>query len=206
MEMPRYFSDLDNGKSKYVDTIGTELAHAGMAEREAVKFLAAVFKDAPPEGSERVFAVSVRDNSGVIFTTTLTHRSDRLHSGDTTAGQRPVVLIVEDDPFSRLCAADMAVNAGYDAIEAGDADEAIAILKARPDIQVIFTDIKMPGSMDGLKLARYVRSKWPPIKIIATSAHFVIGEGDLPEGGVFLPKPYTSNTVTAALREFSGAI
>jgi CheY-like chemotaxis protein len=64
----------------------------------------------------------------------------------------------------------------------------------------------MPGSMDGLKLARAVRGRWPPIKIIATSGHVHIGETDLPEGGRFLPKPYSSGQVTGVLRELiSGA-
>jgi len=65
--------------------------------------------------------------------------------------------------------AEVIENAGFEVIQAGNGDEAIAILKARPDIHVVFTDIHMPGSMDGLKLARFVRDRWPPIKIIATS-------------------------------------
>jgi CheY-like chemotaxis protein len=65
----------------------------------------------------------------------------------------------------------------------------------------VFTDIQMPGSMDGLKLARAVRGRWPPIKIIATSGHVHIGETDLPEGGRFLPKPYSSGQVIDVLRE-----
>ena len=62
--------------------------------------------------------------------------------------------------------------------------------KSRRDITVVFTDIQMPGSMDGLKLARAIRGRWPPIKIIATSGHLHLEQGDLPEGGRFLPKPY----------------
>jgi two-component system, response regulator PdtaR len=81
----------------------------------------------------------------------------------------PVVLIVEDEFLLRLDSAETIESAGFEVIQAANADEAIAILKARPDIHVVFTDIQMSGSMDGLKLARFVRDRWPPIKIEATS-------------------------------------
>jgi CheY-like chemotaxis protein len=81
---------------------------------------------------------------------------------------RPVVLIVEDELLIRMDAIEMIECAGFDTLEAANADEAIAILSARPDIHVVFTDIQMPGSMDGVKLAHFVRDRWPPIKIIAT--------------------------------------
>ena len=119
--------------------------------------------------------------------------------------RRPVILIVEDDFLIRMNAAEMIADAGFDVIEAGNADEAIVILEARPDIHVVFTDIQMPGSMDGLKLARFVRGRWPPIKIVATSGNTVVRDGDLPEGGVFLPKPYTFDTIASTLRELVGA-
>ena len=69
--------------------------------------------------------------------------------------------------------------------EAASADEAIAILERRLDITVVFTDIQMPGSMDGIKLAAAVRDRWPPIKIVAASGHVKLGAGDLPQGGLF---------------------
>src|SRR6476660_2669392 len=120
--------------------------------------------------------------------------------------QRPVVLIVEDKFLLRMDAVEMIASAGFEVLEAANADEAIEILESRPDITVVFTDIQMPGSMDGLKLARAVRGRWPPIKIIATSGHVHIGETDLPEGGRFLPKPYSPRQVTGVLRELmSGA-
>ncbi len=70
----------------------------------------------------------------------------------------PVILIVEDEFLLRMDSAELIENAGFEVIQAGNADEAIEILKARPDIHVVFTDIQMPGSMDGLKLARFVRT------------------------------------------------
>jgi CheY-like chemotaxis protein len=118
--------------------------------------------------------------------------------------RRPVVLIVEDESLLRMNAVDMVQGAGYEVVEAANADQAIEILEARPDITVIFTDIQMPGSMDGLKLARAVRGRWPPIKIVATSGHVGIGDTDLPEGGRFLPKPYSPVQVAGLLRELVG--
>jgi two-component system, response regulator PdtaR len=117
----------------------------------------------------------------------------------------PVVLIVEDEPLVRIGALENLTEAGFEVIEARNADEAIAILERRRDIHVVFTDIQMPGSMDGLRLAHFVRHRWPPIKIIATSGHVQITEDDLPEGGRFLPKPYTHNEVARTIRELVGA-
>jgi CheY-like chemotaxis protein len=117
--------------------------------------------------------------------------------------KRPVVLIVEDEFLLRMDAVDMIRAAGFDVVEAENADEAIEILEARLDITVVFTDIQMPGSMDGLRLAQAVRGRWPPIKIVATSGHVNVREKDLPEGGRFLPKPYSSREVTGVLRELT---
>src|SRR6195256_1713422 len=118
--------------------------------------------------------------------------------------KRPVVLIVEDEFLLRLDPVDMVAAAGFQVVEAANADEAIEILEARWDITVVFTDIQMPGSMDGLKLARAVRGRWPPIKIVATSGHLDVSETDLPEGGRFLRKPYSPVEVTGLLRELTG--
>jgi CheY-like chemotaxis protein len=118
-----------------------------------------------------------------------------------SAPKRPVVLIVEDEFLLRMDAVDMIAGAGFAVVEAANADEAIDVLEARRDITVVFTDIQMPGSMDGLKLARAVKGRWPPIKIVATSGHLHVRETDLPEGGRFLPKPYSPGQVAGVLRE-----
>jgi CheY-like chemotaxis protein len=118
---------------------------------------------------------------------------------------RSVVLIVEDEFLLRMNAVDMVGAAGFEVVAAANADEAIEILETRHDVTVIFTDIQMPGSMDGLKLARAVRGRWPPIKIIATSGHADVRETDLPEGGRFVPKPYDSAQVAGVLRELTGS-
>jgi CheY-like chemotaxis protein len=119
------------------------------------------------------------------------------------APNRPVVLVVEDDFLLRMDAADIIRDAGFNVIEASNADEAIIILESRGDIAVVFTDVQMPGSMDGLKLARAVRGRWPPIKIVTTSGQCVVEAADLPEGGRFLPKPYSAVQVSGLLRELT---
>ncbi len=98
-------------------------------------------------------------------------RSRALHIIDLRAkppGTSPsVVLIVEDDPFVRMFAVVVVEEAGFVALEAANADEAVAILEARSDISLLFTDIDMPGSMDGLKLAHAVKDRWPKILVVS---------------------------------------
>jgi CheY-like chemotaxis protein len=119
----------------------------------------------------------------------------------TSGAKCAVILIVEDELLIRMNAVEMIEAAGFEVVEASTADEAIAILEGRLDITVVFTDIQVPGSMDGLRLAAAVRDRWPPIKIVATSGHVKLGPGDLPEGGRFLPKPYNPAEIVKTLRE-----
>jgi CheY-like chemotaxis protein len=120
-----------------------------------------------------------------------------------TRSKTPAVLIVEDEPLVRLCAVDTVEGAGFEVIEAANADEAIRILESRSDIRVVFTDLHMPGAMDGLKLAHAVRNRWPPIKIIVTSGRERIAEQDLPAGGRFFAKPYDPSAIKDALRAWA---
>ena len=122
-----------------------------------------------------------------------------------TNERRPVILIVEDEFLVRMDAVDMIRAAGFDVVEAADADEALVILEDRLDIAVVFTDVQMPGSMDGLRLAAAVRDRWPPIKIIATSGMARVTDDDLPSGSRFLSKPYSAREITGALRELTGS-
>ena len=91
--------------------------------------------------------------------------------------------------FGRSHAVNLVEDAGYTAVEASNADEAIAILERRKDIQIVFTDINMPGSIDGLKLAHAIRKRWPPIELIVASGHFHLSDDDMPERGRFFSKP-----------------
>jgi CheY-like chemotaxis protein len=114
------------------------------------------------------------------------------------------ILIVEDEYLVRMNAAAMLEDAGFDVLEAGNADDAIRLLESNPDISIVFTDIEMPGSMNGLKLAHAVTGRWPPIRIIATSGRCKVRDGDLPTGGRFLPKPYSAGQILGALRDIGG--
>ena len=117
--------------------------------------------------------------------------------------RRPVVLAVEDEPLVLMLAVDMIRDAGFEPLWASNADEAIRILESRDDIRIVFTDINMPGSMDGIKLAQAVRGRWPPIKIIVTSG---FSEGELrllPQGSQFIPKPYDAGQMSEVLHSLA---
>lgn len=117
---------------------------------------------------------------------------------------RPLfVLIVEDEPLVRMSAVAMIEEAGFRTYEAANADEAIALLEKHADIRILFTDIDMPGSMDGLKLAHYVRGRWPPVKIIVTSGHVQVGRQDMPRDATFFAKPYRAMQISGKLRELA---
>ena len=118
--------------------------------------------------------------------------------------KRAVILVVEDELLIRMNAVEM-IEEAFEVVEAGNADEAIVILEGRLDVAVVFTDIQMPGSMDGLKLAAVVRLRWPPIKIVANSGQVKIGVGDLPQGSRFLQKPYSPAEIMKTLRELIAA-
>jgi DNA-binding NtrC family response regulator len=100
-----------------------------------------------------------------------------------------------------MAIADAIADAGFTVYEAANADQAIRLLENKPDVRVVFTDIDMPGSMDGLKLAEAVRRRWPPIKIVITSGHVKIRQEELPVEGRFFAKPYDANRVVASFRE-----
>src|SRR5437762_13654902 len=111
-----------------------------------------------------------------------------------------VVLVVEDELLLRMRAVDMVEDAGYTSLEAVDADEAVAILESRSDIALLFTDIQMPGSMDGLTLAHAVHKRWPPIKIILVSGQLKLASIDLPADSRFFGKPLEAKAMIAQMR------
>jgi CheY-like chemotaxis protein len=116
-----------------------------------------------------------------------------------------IVLVVEDDVLIRLDIVSHLRDEGFQVLEAANADDAICILEGRTDIHLVFTDVDMPGSMDGLKLASYVRHRWPPIKLIVTSGHVAIEENSLPEGGLFFGKPYERSAIARAIADLVAA-
>jgi DNA-binding NtrC family response regulator len=114
------------------------------------------------------------------------------------------VLVVEDDPFVRLDAVDIVTDAGLKAYEAGDADEAIRLMEAHDDIGVLFTDVEMPGSMNGLKLAQAVHRRWPPVAIIIASGQLRLYDNDMPDESAFFAKPYCAEQIAGKLQEMVG--
>jgi CheY-like chemotaxis protein len=117
----------------------------------------------------------------------------------------PAILVVEDEVLIRMAIADSIADDGFVVYEAANADQAIRMLETHQDIRVLFTDIDMPGSMDGLKLAAAVRDRWPPVKIVITSGHVKIKPEDLPVEGHFFAKPYDSAKVVRTLHDLIGA-
>lgn len=111
------------------------------------------------------------------------------------------VLVVEDEALIRLNLVLHLEDEGFEVFEAANADQAIALLEQHENIQLLFTDLNMPGSMDGLMLTAYVKDRWPPVRIIMTSGKRVLEVTDLPDGSVFFAKPYPLASVTRAIQE-----
>src|SRR5580693_1723675 len=114
------------------------------------------------------------------------------------------VLIVEDEMLLRMRAVDMVEDAGFTAVEAINADDAIAVLESRSDIELLFTDIQMPGSMDGLRLAYAVHERWPLIKIILVSGQLKLTDGDRPADSRFFGKPLDVKQMIATMQDMMG--
>ena len=115
-------------------------------------------------------------------------------------GGDATVLVVEDEAIVRDLVAEELEEAGFTVVIAVNADHAISILENRLDIHLVFTDIDMPGSMDGLKLAAAVRDRWPPIHIIITTGK--ARPLEIPANALFIPKPYLGKNVVAAMKTF----
>lgn len=113
------------------------------------------------------------------------------------------VLIVEDEPLIRLCALDLIEDAGFQAMEAINVDEALSRLSSFPDIDVLFTDIDMPGSINGLELPTIVKREWPSIGIIVVTGYRRASADQMPEGGLFFAKPYNFGRGTSALQRLA---
>ena len=116
------------------------------------------------------------------------------------SSSRPVVLVVEDEPLVRMDAADVLEQAGFEVIEAADARSAQEALERRSDIGVLFTDVQMPGAMNGLDLAWLVHDRWPRIGLVITSGHLRPEQQGLPDGAVFIAKPYAEQAPTTIIR------
>jgi two-component sensor histidine kinase/CheY-like chemotaxis protein len=123
-------------------------------------------------------------------------------SGPTPSS--PTVLVVEDEMVLRMRAVDIVEDAGFNSVEAVNADEALSILESRSDISVLFTDIQMPGSLDGLKLAHAVHKRWPAIKIILVSGQVNLSDAEKPADSRFFGKPLETEQMIAEIKDMVG--
>ena len=118
--------------------------------------------------------------------------------------EKVTILVVENEAIIRMGTVQLLQDAGYSVVEAPDADAAIRILESRNDIRAVFTDIKMPGSLCGLRLAKAVRDRWPPIHLIVASGLNAPAEKEFPKMGRFIRKPYAAEHLLEALDELFG--
>jgi CheY-like chemotaxis protein len=115
--------------------------------------------------------------------------------------QKPLVLVVESESIIRMEAVDLVKDAGYEVIDAPDADSALMILHSRNDVRAVFTDIRMPGSLNGMELAHFVRKRWPHIRLMVTSSP---QQWDgFPANWRYIQKPYAPAHVATALRSLN---
>jgi len=117
-----------------------------------------------------------------------------------TTSEQTTILVVEDEALIRMISADVLADAGFRVLEAENADEAIEILKRAEHVRLVFTDIRMPGCMDGLELAAFVHAHWPDVRLVVTSGHTVIPNSQMPDGGRFVSKPYDLKRLVADIR------
>ncbi|MET0936040.1 MAG: response regulator [Luteibacter sp.] len=110
---------------------------------------------------------------------------------------------MEDEPLIRLMAMELIEDGGFEVVSVANAAEAVRVLEARLDIRIVFTDIDMPGNMDGIRLAAMIRERWPPIEIVVTSSHVHVTKDQMPARGVFLSKPYDGQALVGLLRSMA---
>ena len=119
----------------------------------------------------------------------------------TAAAKSKVALVVDDEVFARLFAIQILLDEGFTVLEAADAAEGLDVLERNDDVSVLFTDISMPGEIDGLGLVRKVREQRPGVALLVTSGVVEPPRGAMPPGGRFLAKPYTAHALMSAIRE-----
>ena len=123
---------------------------------------------------------------------------------DGTMPARRTILIVESNNFLRLLTADVLEAAGFETLQTGNAEEALAVLEARCDIALLLTAIKMTGSMNGEELAYAVKARWPAMPIIVASGHLRTTANDLPPDSLFFTKPYHADMMISQIRSLIG--
>lgn len=114
---------------------------------------------------------------------------------------QPIALVVDDEPLILMDTADMISEKGYSIAEASTADQAYAFLDQHSSLQLLFTDVQMPGELDGFGVARIVAQRWPHIRVVIASGAVVPGPNDLLGNARFISKPFTADLVHDVLRE-----
>jgi two-component system, response regulator PdtaR len=109
---------------------------------------------------------------------------------ETKTPPEPLILVVEDEELLRLFAADLLEEHGFRVVEARNAAAALKVLETRDDVRLLFTDIQMPGTLDGMDLAREVHQRWPRVLLVITSCQKKPTEEEMPDHGRFVAKPY----------------
>ena len=122
---------------------------------------------------------------------------------DLGSEQRLTVLVVEDETLVRMFASDFLDEAGFKVFEAVNAEEAVAVLQARPDVQVVVTDAELPGPMNGFELAKVIRERWPGVGVIVNSGRRHPAEDELQEDVAFIAKPYLPGTIVDLIRRMA---
>jgi DNA-binding NtrC family response regulator len=117
--------------------------------------------------------------------------------------KKVAVLVVDDEVLVRQVSVVQLEDAGYQVLEASSADEALSVLDSDQSIGVLFTDVNMPGELNGLELARLVHERWPAVRLILTSGRGEISQADMPDDGRFLPKPYSLGRMNALIDEIA---
>jgi two-component system, response regulator PdtaR len=120
---------------------------------------------------------------------------------ETDPDPQPVVLVAEDEELIRLWAADVLQESGFSVLEASNAEGALRVLEARPEVRLLFTDIHMPGAFDGMELARRVHDRWPHVQLVVTSGKIAPRPAEIPDDGRFLAKPYRAEQLVWHVQE-----
>jgi two-component system, response regulator PdtaR len=114
---------------------------------------------------------------------------------------KPAILVVEDETLIRLWAAGLLEENGFSVLEAKDADAALKVLESRPDVKLLFTDVQMPGSLNGMELAREVHARWPHVLLVITSGRERPTRAEIPDDGRFVAKPYNAEELLGQVKD-----
>jgi two-component system, response regulator PdtaR len=120
---------------------------------------------------------------------------------DTDASSCKTILVVEDEALIRIWATDLLEENGFSVLEAKDADAALKLLQSRHDVKLLFTDVQMPGSLNGMELAREVHSRWPHILLVITSGRERPTRAQIPDDGRFVAKPYSGEELLGQIKD-----